>query len=497
MTYSHNNDRDTYMNIYFSDWFSVDPEVLDEYGAFNISLINDLPLFIDPFLLFTSDKRTYRAQHDRMIDYLKFLRDQSASGNVTPGLLRAWYRFPEIKQLWLGFSLKGNKGSGLGWNFAKSLNSNLNSIFSDFGNERVARGSHLEKVCLVHEGVGRDNISDFTANLIKEFLLKYTQRFAVKHIDQTLRRLVRVPSVEFDYDAQMWKPKVFDLPYIFDDYVLLCPKDILTKDANWINRGDMIDHLDRIVQAVPDQQLRALINRHLIRNLNPDASEMEKRKVHSDLCLKFPTLVERYIRSKENRGDEAIRLSQGKVAESEYIYIQQIIELAAKLKAETEFYEYGIDTLAEAQIRVQYLKDVIENNDGYRIFYRNGKACPREADVKIMFRLIWYATPSDFNTEVNNGRGPVDCKASRGSKDSTLVEFKLAKNTHLEKNLANQVKVYKKANRTSKSLKVIVYCSVKEKKRVDDILERLKLVDDDSIILIDARDDNKPSASVA
>lgn len=43
------------MNVYFSDWFDVDPAALEEYGAFNVSLINDLPLFIDPFFLFTTD----------------------------------------------------------------------------------------------------------------------------------------------------------------------------------------------------------------------------------------------------------------------------------------------------------------------------------------------------------------------------------------------------------------------------------------------------------
>ncbi len=38
------------LRIYFSDFFNVSPEKIKEYGAFNISLINDLPLFIDPFL---------------------------------------------------------------------------------------------------------------------------------------------------------------------------------------------------------------------------------------------------------------------------------------------------------------------------------------------------------------------------------------------------------------------------------------------------------------
>jgi len=34
------------MKIYFTDFFGVSPEVMESYGAFNISLINDLPLFI-------------------------------------------------------------------------------------------------------------------------------------------------------------------------------------------------------------------------------------------------------------------------------------------------------------------------------------------------------------------------------------------------------------------------------------------------------------------
>ncbi len=44
--------------VYFSDIFNVDESILEEYGAMNISLINDLPLFIDPFLLYASIKET-------------------------------------------------------------------------------------------------------------------------------------------------------------------------------------------------------------------------------------------------------------------------------------------------------------------------------------------------------------------------------------------------------------------------------------------------------
>lgn len=65
------------MDIYFTDFFDVSTEVLEEYGAFNVSLINDLPLFIDPFLLFNSKKENYQRLHAQIIDYVRFLRDKS------------------------------------------------------------------------------------------------------------------------------------------------------------------------------------------------------------------------------------------------------------------------------------------------------------------------------------------------------------------------------------------------------------------------------------
>ena len=104
-----------------------------------------------------------------------------------------------------------------------------------------------------------------------------------------------------------------------------------------------------------------------------------------------------------------------------------------------------------------FLKSVIEDMDGYRIFYINGKPIRRENDLQIMYRLVWYATEFDVNREVNNGRGPVDFKVSKGSRDATLVEFKLASNTKLKKNLSNQVEIYKAANCTDRAIKVILY----------------------------------------
>jgi len=77
--------------IYFTDFFEVSPAALDAYGAFNISLINNLPLFIDPFLLFDSEHEQYKALHEEIIKYVKFLRDVSASDQtIAKGIRDHW-----------------------------------------------------------------------------------------------------------------------------------------------------------------------------------------------------------------------------------------------------------------------------------------------------------------------------------------------------------------------------------------------------------------------
>jgi hypothetical protein len=117
--------------------------------------------------------------------------------------------------------------------------------------------------------------------------------------------------------------------------------------------------------------------------------------------------------------------------------------------------------------------------------------------VKILFKLLWEGSPSSVDAEVNSGRGPVDFKVSRGAFDQTLVEFKLASNPQLERNIKNQVAIYEKANRTTQSYKVILFFSSRDEAKVRRILHRLSVEQDTGIILIDGRRDNKPSASKA
>lgn len=506
------------MATFLSDYLGVGEDVFDDYGALNISVVNDLPLFIDPFLLFHSEKPEYVALHKEIIDYLVFLRDRAAAGPVDEGQMRNWYCFPEVKQNWLGFSETGNDGAGLGIDFARNLHANLHVIFSDFGEERITESSHLEKVCLVSDGVGRDHISDFTTNLIKDYLCRYTEKFLENFLPAEAVREVWVDRAKFNYNTQSWLRARYKLPWVNGDYVILTPKDILTRDKNWINRVDLISDFEEIPEAIPDNQLRSSVfnyfeleikRREKVDNAYEGGRPRRRSRKYLKLTQKeraaavfatmkkFPEIMDYYIKLKEMHGDEARDISEERVFSIEYMFIEQLRDLQSTLLAETDFYRIGRTTYEEAHARLAYLKDVIENKGGHRFFYDDkGVPIEREKDLHVLYRLVWFGTPSDAGAEANDGRGPVDFKISRG-RDKTLVEMKLAKNTKLKQNLAKQTEIYQAASDAGHAVKAIIYFTISELARVNAILKELGLHGKRDVVLIDARRDNKPSASKA
>lgn len=85
-------------------------------------------MFVDPFLLFNSNKNEYQDLHVEIIEYVRFLKAKPALP-LSEGALESWFYFPEVKENWLGFSKMGNKGRGLRRKFATSLKSNLVTVF--------------------------------------------------------------------------------------------------------------------------------------------------------------------------------------------------------------------------------------------------------------------------------------------------------------------------------------------------------------------------------
>jgi len=484
--------------IFFSDQFEVSRQTLDAHGAFDINLLADVQLFVDPFLLFNSSKPEYQALHANIIRYLRFLRS-IAGDDLSDAIVKDLFRFQEVRQNWFGYCELGNDGRGLGREFAIAMREALGRALSNFGEETETRGSHLEKVSLIRPGVGLDNISDFTTNLIKDYLVDYTERFAREHIDPSRCANIGVRRVRFSYDTRTWVDEVRYLPVFNGDYVLLTPVDMLVHDQVWINHADMVRQYPQIVAAVDDDVQRARVDAYFQQQLAGDDSPTSKelRRARERTLAYFPTLLDTYIKMREDDGDGAVAVSDAEIEKITEIFntiFKSILDSFWSMPALMS--RPKANSLEEVRHRALVFKNWVEDQDGYKSL-NYAKSHASEKDVQRLVALTMQASVFDVNAEVNNGRGPVDFKVSRGSADTTLLEIKLASNSALRRNLEKQVPVYKKANKTKNAVTMVIFYSAEERAKLDRACTSLGIEEGPNLVFVNARSDDKPSGSKA
>ena len=487
--------------IYFSDYFEIDHNVIENYGALDIALVCDNPAFVDPFLIFANSK--YKKQHSFIIRYLELLKNKAvvnSDNELNSGDFQHYYKFPEVKQAWLGYSVDGNAGLGLGPLFAESLYKNLNKIFANFGKEKITKSAHIEKLCLVEEGVGIDKISDLTLNLIKGFILEYTQEFALKNIDQKFIKEFPVKKTSFDFNTGLWKDGRFKLPF-FEyknkvDFVLLVPQDVLTSHDTWISKNDFLQNNTKIFSSIENEELRTKLNKYFQdclltkvgknKKIIKDESQKSKKVALLKTIQEYPQILDYYIKQKENDSDEALK---NHVAIPEKINFYFDTENIQQSFAERSFNKINLfDDFLE---RMKFFKKVLESNSK-DLQIKGAKL--QEKQLQLMFKMATFGSLFDYNSEVNNGRGPIDFIVSMGSNDKIGLEFKLASNAKLRQNLQNQGVIYQQDSNLRHVVKVIFYFDSDELRRVNGILKELKKqADDNEIFLIDCR--KKESAS--
>ncbi|WP_417422469.1 hypothetical protein [Halomonas sp.] len=362
------------VQLLFSEYFGIDKRVMDSYGALNICIEADLPLFIDPFLLFASEKDEYVELHDNIVDHLINLRKLAVEN---PDVDLRLFQFPEIKQNWLGLCKWGNNGKGLGPKFARDIIKAFNGFYANFGDETVTTSSHIEKLTLVGSGIGRDFISDFTTNLMFEYLLEYTQNFALENLQEKHRKIFSV-RCSFNEELMTWTPKEFTLPYFYHeedgDFLLLTPLDILTKDEAYICHSDLKNQFRRITGSLENTSLRETINIYFQKKLPPLAKSRDIEAAVNATILKFPEILDHYIKYKEDNKDGASKVSADKIEKMRKEFLDTLTEFCQAVSDNSVFFDTRPDSYTAALERAIYLKEVIENNDGYRVFYKDGKA---------------------------------------------------------------------------------------------------------------------------
>jgi hypothetical protein len=217
----------------------IRPRLTEHYGLsfsqasvpFAIPFLNeDLPLYVDPFLLWKSPSQQDYSLHSSMMQTFNRLGTSAQRGKQDEAA-ELLVQLSECDEVGLGSSAT-RSGKRIGRKVADQI---LN-LFARIPRYKSEGMTHIEETQLLVDGISRDRISDFTCNLIKSFLIDFT-------IEESER--IRLPLsdvvVSAVYDARSHNVQEVATKLPVHPYtgkpLLLVPKRWL-RHAPWISYDD-------------------------------------------------------------------------------------------------------------------------------------------------------------------------------------------------------------------------------------------------------------------
>lgn len=246
----------------------------------------DLPLCVDPFLLFKSRDPELRELHGIIIKH--FAEGMNALANGDQVDAERILTFPEVSEVGFGYASGHKGGSGLGNTLRRLLMETLQASPAI-----MRRGiRHVEEMQLISPGIGPDRIGDIASNLLKAYLINYTQRQANLHNIPLIRDLP-IQHI-FDPDQQSWYDGYFDLPINphSETPILLVPRRIV-RQLPWINYDNFMRTEFRSFMAAQRNMRRSQM------------TPFTKTEVTSTSRVET-TIIDNYVKQRELQAAEAL-----------------------------------------------------------------------------------------------------------------------------------------------------------------------------------------------
>ena len=166
-------------------------------------LDEDIPLYLDPFLLWKSPALQDNALHTSLVNSFNNLGNQYLKGNDSDSILKL-KNSSECFEVGLGSSK-----TKIGKKISDKDAINILELFKNIPQIKSSGFTHFEEIQLFVEKISKDRISDITCNFIKSWLIDYTIEQCEKYTIPIIKNTVNV----FDYKTQSFKNEETYLPH--------------------------------------------------------------------------------------------------------------------------------------------------------------------------------------------------------------------------------------------------------------------------------------------
>ena len=358
--------------------------LLQDKVDYAIPFVNeDIPLYVDPFLLWKSPSQMDNGIHATILDSFNNIGYLANKGDKTEAI-RQLVIASECDAVGLGSS-KNRKGRRIGENMANEIV----SLFEKIPQLKTTGFSHIEEVQLLVDKIAKDRISDIACNYMSSFLVDYTQQNCLE-VGIPMELVENV--VVYDVKSHCFKEENVHLPVNPNTHepIWLVPKRWL-RFSPWISQDDYFSNyypekVDR-GDFFKDRIKVLMYNRA---NYDMVKGYVEQRERTFKDCKNDPLFMQIPVTSAKRKMSTIRNLPTGKTDNADKKYEEHVVQLMASLLyPHLDFAQAQSRTDSGAQIRdlifynnqsVPFFKDIHDTFGSKQIVFelKNVEALNRD-----------------------------------------------------------------------------------------------------------------------
>lgn len=305
-----------------NDFYNL-PFRQEEVG-FAIPFLNeDIPLYLDPFLLWKSPSQQDNSLHTSIIHAFNFIGNLFLKNEQEA--IELLITISECDEVGLG-----NSQTKHGKKIGKEMAHAILSIFKDIPQIKQNGLLHIETLQLLVKNFSKDRISDISCNFLKSFLIDYTIQQCAKYSIPT----EIVEMTYFDCKKNKLIKEQLSLPInpTNKEAIILVPKRWL-RFVPWINFDNYFnDYISTSTQLLDGKSIpRVQILEYNRKNYDQVQGYLETKKLEQKLCKNDPLFTQIPILSSKRKLNKILKLPTGKTENADKLFEEELCPLLASM----------------------------------------------------------------------------------------------------------------------------------------------------------------------